>query len=253
MNFHIRTVIVLFFFFSSFLGNAQPLEMRYDFPEKFNIKISYGWITIGEAQMSHQVNDDILTVDLLAYTTGIVNWIARLKDSVHTEINKYTLKPKSVYMDRNEGKYQRREDDYFDFNKDSATIHIYRSKSGVDKDVEVRHIHLKDSTYDMLSSYLYLRSRTWDQFSSGDSLMFNMFYEGKYYPFGVEYIKKDLIKTKLGEFMAHQLYVLFPISRTFPEKHMVKVWISDDKRQLPLYLEAKMKFGKAICELVGIE
>ncbi|XOV95300.1 MAG: DUF3108 domain-containing protein [Bacteroidota bacterium] len=223
------------------------------FGEQFLYKINYGWISIGEARFTHHPGEGTLGLDVLAQTTGIINWIARLKDSLYTVVNVRTLKPITTFQDRNEGKYNRKESDYFDFEMDSATIFIHRRRKDEAETIERRSIHLKDSTYDMLSGYAYLRSQNWNLFQPKDSLMFNMFYEGKYYDFGVEYIEKTVIETSLGIFPAHLAYILFPLSSTFPEKHMVKVWMSADDRKWPLQIEAKMKFGKAICELVEVQ
>ncbi len=220
--------------------------------EEFVYEIKYGWIKIGEARLSHQMENPTMYLDVLAYTTGIINWIARLKDSVHTEINAETLKPIKTFMDRREGKYERKQEDLFDFDEDSVAISVYKSRGGKAEEMEYAKYFLRDSTYDMLSSYVYLRMQPWESFSPGDSVMLNMFYEDEYYPFGIEYIGEEEVSTALGDFRCHMAYILFPISGTFPEKYMVKVWVSADDRKLPLRVEAKMKFGKAVCELVEI-
>jgi len=220
--------------------------------ETFVYEIKYGWIKIGEAQLVHQRKDSVIALDVLAYTTGIINWIARLKDSVHTEIDGKTFKPRYSFMNRSEGKYQRKQKDQFDFEKDTVYISVFETKAEKNERTISESYHLRDSTFDMLSSYMYLRSQFWEVFNQGDSVMLNMFYEDEYYPFGVEYVGLEDIDTEFGRQTCHKAYILFPISGTFPEKYMVKVWVSADSRKLPLRVEAKMKFGKAICELVEI-
>ncbi len=234
------------------LVTGQPILNGEIDQEEFLYEIRYGWIKIGEAKLSHHRENSTISVDVLAYTTGIVNWIARLKDSIHTVIDAQTLKPIRSFMDRREGKYQRKQEDWFDFSTDSVAVSVYKSKSGSQVETENQKFFLRDSTFDMLSSYLYLRSKPWDRYTPEDSVMLNMFYEDEYYPFGVEYVGEEEITTVLGRHLCHKAYILFPISGTFPEKYMVKVWVTTDKRRLPLMIEAKMKFGKAVCELINV-
>ncbi len=232
--------------------NGQSLP-SIPFEEQYTYKIRYGWITIGKAHLDHELGEDRIRIGVLAYTTGILNWIARLKDSIHTEMYRSTLKPVRTFMDRREGKYSRKETDFFDFDRDTARIFIYKKTKEDSRAIEQRFVALKDSTFDMLSAYAHLRAYDWGNADPGDSVMINMFYEGKYYDFGVEYIRKTMLETSLGQFSCHEAYILFPISRTFPEKHMIKVWVTADERKLPVLVEAKMKFGKAVCELISIE
>lgn len=244
------SVFCILIFLTIYIAEAQSL-LKAD-REEFVYEIRYGWIKIGEAHLMHQRRETTVSLDVLAYTTGIINWIARLKDSVHTEIDGKTFKPRYSFMNRSEGKYQRKQKDQFDFEKDTVYISVFETKAEKHERTISESYHLRDSTFDMLSSYMYLRSQPWEVFNQGDSVMLNMFYEDEYYPFGVEYVGLEDIDTEFGTKTCHKAYILFPISGTFPEKYMVKVWVSADERKLPLRVEAKMKFGKAICELIEI-
>ncbi len=244
------TIFCLCLLFTFMVVNAQSFLDKDQ--EMFVYEIKYGWIKIGEAQLVHQRKDSVIALDVLAYTTGIVNWIARLRDSIHAEIDKITYKPRYSFMNRSEGKYQRKQEDHYDFDMDSVYINVYEMKADKHGHTKLESYHLRDSTFDMLSSYMYLRSQPWEAFNQGDSVMLNMFYEDEYYPFGIEYVGIEEIETEFGPQTCHKAYILFPISGTFPEKYMVKVWVTVDERKWPLRVEAKMKFGKAVCELIEI-
>jgi len=245
-------LICISLLFPAIISSAQTLLHGENDHEEFMYEIRYGWIKIGEARLSQRIDHPVITLDVLAYTTGVVDWIARLKDSIHTVIDAETFKPIRSYMDRREGKYHRKQEDFFDFDQDSVTIKVFRRKRRKDAVTQSMKFFLRDSTYDMLSSYAYLRSRSLENFHPGDSVMLNMFYEDKYYPFGVEYLGKEELTTNIGTHTCHIAYILFPISDTFPEKYMVKVWVTVDQRKLPVLVEARMKFGKAVCELVNV-
>lgn len=233
------------------LISAQNLVQAQEnqFPEDLVYQIKYGWIPVGKATVSHQVSERSLDIDVLAYTTGVVNWIARLRDSIRTEINPKSLKPIRSYIDRSEGKFSRKEINHFDYIQDSVEVLLYDQSLASYQRAE--SVYLKENAFDMLSTYSFLRYQLIDHMDAGDSILVEIFYEGKYYDFGIEYIGKSEINIQLGTFDSYEFYLLFPISKTFPKPRLVKIWVTADDRRLPLLIEAKMKFGKARCELVS--
>lgn len=241
-----RTNLLLFILISAqSLVHAQESQ----FSEDLEYQIKYGWIPIGKATVSHQVSERSLDIDVLAYTTGVVNWIARLRDSIRTEIHPKSLKPIKSFIDRREGKFRRKEINHFDYIQDSVEVLLYDQSLASYQRAE--SVYLKENVFDMVSTYSFLRYQLIDQMAAGDSILVEIFYEGKYYDFGIEYIGKSEIDIQSGTFDSHEFYLLFPISKTFPKSQLVKIWVTADDRRLPLLIEAKMKFGKARCELVS--
>lgn len=235
--------------FSGLICQSQVLDVYpFETGEILKYKIRYGWFTIGEAEVNHEYPSkaDTFNVNVVAYTTGIVNWIAPLYDSLSTSIDKSTLHPVRAYANRREGKDRRKELDFFDFERDTAQMIVFED----DQIVKERMVAINDSLYDMLSTYAFLRTRDYGRMSPGDSLMMKVYYEGRRYDFGIEYEQLVKKETLLGEVNTHAMYILFPISGTFPKPHMVKVWVTADEHQVPVLIEAQMKFGKARCELI---
>ena len=53
--------------------------------------------------------------------------------------------------------------------------------------------------------------------------------------------------------MAHQVRPILPDNNIFRGEAPITAWISADKDQLPLKIEAQMFFGNATCNLIGYE
>ena len=67
----------------------------------------------------------------------------------------------------------------------------------------------------------------------------------------VWFTREEITKIKVGKRMAHQVRPILPDNDIFRGEAPIIAWISADKDQLPLKIEAQMFFGHATCNLIG--
>ena len=104
---------------------------------------------------------------------------------------------------------------------------------------------------DLMSGYLKLRNINFNDLKPRDTIRFKVFYDEIFYDFGLVYKGKKLLKSKVGKRMAHQVRPILPDNDIFRGEAPIIAWISADKDQLPLKIEAQMFFGHATCNLIG--
>ena len=123
----------------------------------------------------------------------------------------------------------------------------------VDKIREIRKsnkvFQLSGDMNDLMSGYLWLRNINFNDLKPRDTIRFKVFYdEILRLWFGLQ--GKKLLKSRL-ENEWHIRSDPFYLIMIFLEEAPIIAWISADKDQLPLKIEAQMFFGHAICNLIG--
>ncbi|MEM9327380.1 MAG: DUF3108 domain-containing protein [Bacteroidota bacterium] len=239
-------------------SGTDPNEDRpFSDREELYFKIHFGWFTIGKGSVKLRnealdVAEDTYSVEAEGRTVGLLGIFANLEDRFTAKIDGSSLKPIEATRSIKDGRYWRNQKNRFYF-EDTAAVHIKIEDLRDESKSTERLIGIGDSTFDILSSYLYLRSIDWASKQVADSVMIGTFYGKKIYDFGVEYAGTEKIRFKGEKFLTHKLYVLFPNSTVFPEDRPVTVWVTADENQLPLKISARLGIGKATVELSRYE
>lgn len=198
-------------------------------------------------QPENSTNSSPFFVEADGRTVGLLGIFANLEDEFYAKVDNESLKPIESRRKIKDGRYWRNQHNKFYYADSSVHINIIDFKDTT-KNIN-RFVPIGDNTYDVLSSYLFLRSIDWSSKQLQDSVMIGTFYGKKTYDFGVEYAGREKLKFKGNKIMTHKLYVLFPNSTVFPEDKPVTVWVTADSNQLPLKISAKLGIGRATIEL----
>jgi hypothetical protein len=252
-------IVLLALMHFSFHGYAQRLDSKktsgryFEVGEKLEFSINYGWFKLGEAVAIHGERKNFMngkdhySVDLEAKTVGFLSFIknvdAHFLSFLQTDSYKPTYSEKQVL----EGKDEWDQTNYFNYKRMIADVNVYTNKKRPH-----RHwiVDLEENTFDILGTYMYLRNVEWLDMNVGDSIMLGTLYEKKVYNFGIEHGGYETIKWDGNTYNAYKIYVLFPISRTFPEEKAVMFWVIEkDGIRLPVKIEANMRIGKVTCDL----
>lgn len=256
MNTMISYIIILCSFLS--LG-AQPdgenPTARYNFMlgEHLEFKLSYGWFTVGKATLDidnsyHDYSsEDCYKVDIKGETAGLLGVFTKVDDRWGAYVKKDNLRPLYAYRDIEEGNYERKERTYFDH--EGGEVEVLRFDPRKEERKPGRIYEIQGEVHDLMSSYLYLRNVDFSQYSPGDTIRINTFYEDELYNFELVFDGVHTLDSGVGQLKAYKLYFLIPPSDVFPNEQGIIAWISADSNQLPLRIEAEMFFGKAYCEL----
>lgn len=253
--------LILFFLSISFSSFAQEQfqevgnERYFRSGEKLEYSINYGWFKLGEAAAVHGERNNFIngndhySVDLKAKTVGFLSFVKNVDAHFLSFMKKDNFKPTYSEKQVLEGKDRWNQTNYFNY--DSMTVDI---SVNTNRPRPYRHwiVDVRKNTFDILGTYMYLRNVEWSKMRMGDSLMLSTLYERKVYDFGIENGGFEEIEWKGNTYKAYKLYLLFPISKTFPEEKLVIFWVIEkDGMRLPVRIEANMRIGKVRCELDG--
>lgn len=251
------SALVILMSWTTYSQNGSGYYNRpYQIGEKLDFRVKYGWFTIGKASVNIPkdtvVNDsDNYLVHVIAETAGLLGFFNNTQDRFVETVNKEDFKPFYSSQNFQDGRDRDIQENFYDFDSGKVVVTKYKL---TDNDFKPPKTYDLDSNaFGMMSSYLYLRNLNFHHLKIEDSVMMNVFFGKKHYDFGLEYAGQEEIKTEYGRIMTHKMYVLFPVTTTFPKARSVIVWTTIDKNQLPLKVEAHLKFGKVVCDLVAYQ
>jgi hypothetical protein len=85
----------------------------------------------------------------------------------------------------------------------------------------------------------------------GKSVYVDVFDSRKLWNVEVQVLRRERIKTKLGEFDTLVIKPLMKSEGIFNRKGDVYIWLTDDKKRIPVKLESKVPIGSITATLTG--
>jgi hypothetical protein len=243
------------------LGIAQEstkTSLEYVQPgEVLTYKISYGFLSIGEARIEtsstmHALNNiPCYKLDITGKTTGAVGWVAKVDDKWGSYLNAKTLLPVKNYRSVRENNYKRDELTYFDHQKKNIRYFRYDHQAGKYQDAE--RFAFTETVRDLIGGYHYLRQLDYNAMAMGDTINLFGFFENEFYSFRILYKGKEILKTPFGKVGAIKLVPIMPDNKVFDGENSISLWLSDDSNRIPLKAEANMFIGRAVIEISKYE
>lgn len=218
-------------------------------------KISYGFLTVGEARIetsptTHMLkNVSCYKVDITGRTTGAVGLVAKVDDKWGSYLDTKDLLPIKNYRIVRENSYKRDEVTFFDYKKKNVRYHRYDYEAGKFKDAQV--FTFEKTVRDLIGGYYYLRQINYNSLSVGDTIHLAGFFEDEFYDFDILYKGREYVKTQFGKIAAIKLVPVMPNNKVFDGENSISLWLSDDENRIPLKAEANMFIGKAGCDIIS--
>lgn len=200
--------------------------------EKLVFDIAFGAIVIGSSIMSIPDTQSVkgrmcYHIVTTAKTNRFFDKIYRVRDTIETFIDKEGLFPWKFEKHIKEGKYH--SDQYIDY--DQINQKIYYKKDTIDAPQFIQGV---------LSSFYYIRTVP---LKVGKSFNIDNFGDGKIYPLKILVHKRDRVKVPAGVF---DCVIIEPVLREegiFNKKGRMAIWLTDDKRRIPVLMKSKIPVG----------
>lgn len=243
-------VFVLFGVLSSVLVKAQDnnnWEIKKG--EKLTFKVAFssgltGAMKGGEATMSVQSktvkigSKEAYHAMLTGKTTGVIEWFYSVNNKYESYIDVNTKSPLIYIQNTHENKYQSKDTVRFDQASKTA---VFKGKK----------IVTAANTQDFLSIFYYARALDMSKIKKGESFQIPYFTGNKVSYFNIIYNGIEKIKTKkMGEVSCYSFKPQVPTGKMFKDQYPATMWISADNRRLPVLVDAKMRVGKMVLELL---
>jgi hypothetical protein len=215
--------------------------------ERIEYRVHYGFINAGEAVMTidkkiHTMNNrPCYKLDVTGRTTGVFDLMMNVRDNWGSYIDTAAIVSQRFYQNIEEGKYRKKEIIEFDHVHDMAIAHRLDKESGKLK--KKLRFPVPEHIQDIVSGYYYMRTFDFDTIQPNDFFDITGFYDDTTYYVKVQYLGKEKLKTKIGDYNALVISPIMPKNSLFRGDNPVKAYLSDDKYKIPLKVKAELLVG----------
>lgn len=215
----------------------------FGFGEKLEYKVGHKLITAGKGYI--QVMPDPVEiygrkcydVQFSVRSLESLEWIYKVRNRYRTILDVQSIFP-WLFMQRNrEGDYKR------DF---KAVFDQYRHKA-VTKD---SIYEVPPNVHDVVSAFFYVRTMELENMEKGDVFELQNFYDDSTYNLGVKILGRETIEVEAGKFECVVIQPLVVEGGLFKSEGHIYIWLTDDKRKIPVKVATKILIGYVGAELV---
>lgn len=170
---------------------------------------------------------------------GTLDWFNNLSEKFTSYVDTASKLPQLFIRDIHENKFKKLEYSYFYHSKSKVVVkELQTSKAD-----SIKEFAISNKMEDLISSYFLLRNVDFNNLKYNDSLSIDVFLENKSYNFKFKYLRKEIIKTKIGKFDCIVLAPKMPSNDFLRTANPIQVWLSNDDKRIPLKVKAKILAG----------
>jgi uncharacterized protein DUF3108 len=237
----VRVASITLFLLLFLVSAAFPLNI----PEKLAYDVTWTGIKAGTATQEIQVEKDNLRVISTVRSADWISVFFPVEDRVESLLtrgqpNQVGL-PLNFRMKVKEGKHRKDKEIIFEHGKGKARYIDHMN--GENATVEIG-----GQTYDTYSSFYYVRMLPMEV---GKSVFVSVLDNKKLWNIEVQVLKKERIKTVLGEVNTILINPLVKNEGMFERKGAIYIWLTDDEKRIPVKMKTKVAIGSITATLVG--
>jgi hypothetical protein len=247
-----KYILKILLFIVSVSAFSQPIAHKFDYYKdlKLTYTMGYGFIKGGLVTISFKDvsrNDSSLHhIYLKVRTVGVFDQLYRIKDIYESYIDKETGYPVKAIRNIREGGYRR-------YNIVTYDHHI-RTDSTVIQSGYSGEVVIPKNTFDILSSYYYMRHRYFTTPPNTDTIIYvDTYFTDEVFPITMSYVNKKTVKVKYGKRRCRVYSPVTEVGRVFKREDAMRVYISDDDEAIPIRLEFEFFLGTVRCDLISVK
>lgn len=219
------------------------------FGEELNFKLSWSFITAGEATITankllYNGKEYAYQIETLAKSYPVIDKMFKVRDINMSWIKSDLSKSLGYWQSVREGSYKRDEWLNFDYKNNIFTMY----KLGSDGTYSKFITHFTGAkVFDILSALYYVRN---PKLSLESTIYFDVVNVNTQYPLKVIVHGKDTVKTKAGTFKCIVVEPMISGEGIFVSKgKSLKVWLTDDEFRMPVKMTVEVFIGSVKAEL----
>lgn len=237
------TVLLMFSVFLVLLsGNASAFNV----PEKLIFDLTWAGLKAGTATLEIANEKGHAKIISTARSADWLSAFYRVDDRTesvlkNTQSTSFIGLPENYRIKLREGSHRRDKEATFD-HANRMVIFIDHIRN------EKKTYKIGEDTFDPLSGFYFIRTM---KYEVGKSVYVNIFDSKKLWRVEVQVLRKEKIKTKLGEF---DTVVIKPLMRSegiFNKKGDMYIWLTDDLKRVPVKMQTKVAVGSITAALTG--
>jgi len=235
------SVLSLLLFFALPSGAAG-----FTVPEKLVYNVTWAGIKAGTASL--EITNRVDSMKIIS-TARSVDWMSvfyTVDDKVEATMTKpeppaFLGMPLNYRIKIREGRHRRDKEVSFDHLRHKA---VYRDYLGKEK----KEIDIRGKILDPLSSFYYMRRATSEV---GKPFFVDVFDNKKIWNVEVQVLRRERIKTDLGDFNTIVIKPLVKSEGLFTRRGDIYIWLTDDTKRIPVKMQTKVRIGHVTATLAG--
>jgi len=176
------------------------------------------------------------------------DWIFKVRDRFESWVDTSTLKPMRYLRDISEGGRTYYNECFYNFTKLKAYCVTKEKKNAARLDT----VGIAPCSFDPITMIYYSRTIDYTKYKPNDTIPISLFLDNKIYPLYIRYLGKE--KIKLDDKQTFNCIKFSPLlveGTLFKGGEGMTVWATDDKNQIPLYIEAPILVGTVKAKLMS--
>ena len=177
-----------------------------------------------------------------AHTTGLLDKFYRVSDRLESLFDDEQLCSLSFHLDQSHGTRKKKRD--MTFNHREGTV-------VVSSDGQQATYPAPADAQDALSALYYIRTR--QDLVVGKTITIDVHDDDRNWKVDVQVLKREKIRTSLGEFNTIQLRTYPKYEGVFQHKGEIFFWLTDDERRIPVLMKSVISIGSIVSTLVDCQ
>ncbi len=225
--------------------------------EELTYILSYNWFVVFSevGMVKFSIKEDQIFDQPAYHFIGegrTFNWwdkFFRVRDRYESWVREDDLRPLLFQRNTREGNWRQHET--YTFEGDSL---IYRKSKVKDDPVKYDTLKSNSCTWDIMSSFLYTRNFDFSGYKVNDKIPVSVALDDEIYDLYFRYLGIEDYKIKgIGTFECLKFAVLLVEGTMFHEGENMVLWVTNDKNQIPVYVESPILIGNVKARLVSIK
>lgn len=175
------------------------------------------------------------------------DWIYKIRDTFQSKVQKETFQPLYYQRNTSEGSYSVFNETHFKAEEGKIIMKLSNSEQAARR----KTIDWQEDIFDLQTACYYARLLNFENAEMGEGYEFKIIIDGQLYTIPIRYEGKEFIE--LNEQLSFNCYRISTkvIEGTiFKSNQTIKIWVSDDGRNIPVKVEAPIKVGHVKAELI---
>ncbi|MBI5188101.1 MAG: DUF3108 domain-containing protein [Nitrospirae bacterium] len=214
-------------------------------PEKLEYDLTWKGIKAGTASLEIINYGNKIKIVSTARSAKWVSVFYTVDDRVESTLIKnesaFIGQPLNYKLKIREGRHRRDKEIIFNHSTGKATYINYLEDERLD-------FNIPANIFDPLSSFYYLRTL---DLEIGQSVFIDVFDSKKVWNVEIQILKKERLELPTGVFDTILVKPLMKSEGIFNRKGDILIWLTDDKRHIPVRMQTKVVVGSVVATLVG--
>lgn len=210
------------------------------------------WLDAGQVTFNVEQNDyngkPCYKLSGIGGTYPSYDWIFKVRDRFESWVDTASLKPYRYIRDIHEGSRTYYNECFYSFNKLKAYCVTKEEKKAVRLDT----VPIAPCTFDAITMIYFSRTIDYSKYKPNDTIPISLFLDNKVYSLYIHFIGREkLTMDDKTVFNCIKFRPLLVEGTLFKGGEGMTVWATDDKNQIPLYVEAPILVGTVKAKIMN--